>query len=195
MAAIYLRVSTRDQTTLNQRLELERIALAKGWTLAQVYEDHGVSGTAGRDKRAGFDNLLKDALRRRFDVLMAWDVSRLGRSLSHLVQALDDLHSNGVDVYLHQQAIDTTLPSGKALFQMCAVFAEFERAMISERVRAGLSRARAQGKTLGRPRSSIDAGKVHADRDNQMTMRQIASKHSLSLGTVANILRARSRGK
>ena len=152
-AALYLRVSTKEQTTDNQRLELERVAQAKGWQISAIYEDEGISGAKGRDKRPSYDRMLKDAVRARFDVLMAWDVSRLGRSLTHLVQCLDDLHSNGVDLYLHQQAIDTTTPSGKAMFQMTGVFAEFERAMIRERVKAGLARAVMAGTSLGRPRN------------------------------------------
>ena len=93
----------------------------KGWQIIEVYEDNGISGVKGRDKRPAFDKALKDVVRGKFDVLMSWDVSRLGRSLSDLVQALADLHANRVDLYLHQQAIDTTTPSGKALFQMCGV--------------------------------------------------------------------------
>ena len=149
-AAIYLRVSTGEQTTENQRRELEAVAQRSGWEIVQVYEDHGISGANGREKRPAFDQLLKDAARRRFDVVAAWSVDRLGRSLQHLVACLDELHALGIDLYLHQQAINTTTPAGKALFQMCGVFAEFERAMIRECVKAGLERAKAKGVRLGR---------------------------------------------
>jgi DNA invertase Pin-like site-specific DNA recombinase len=149
--SIYLRVSTDGQTTENQRLELHTAIAARGWTLVQVYSDNGISGAKGREKRPAFDQLLKDAVRRQFDVIAAWSVDRLGRSLQDLVAFLGEVHGAGVDLYLHQQAIDTTAPAGKAMFQMMGVFAEFERAMIRERINAGLARARAQGKRLGRP--------------------------------------------
>jgi len=149
--AIYLRVSTKEQTTDNQRLELEHVSQARGWTVAKVYEDAGISGAKGRDKRPAFDAMLKDATRGQFDMIAAWSVDRLGRSMSHLVSFLDDLQATGCGLYLHQQALDTSTPSGRAMFQMVGVFAEFERAMFAERVQAGLTRAREQGKRLGRP--------------------------------------------
>lgn len=152
-AALYLRVSTGEQTTDNQRRELEEAAARHGWEVVAVYEDAGVSGAKGRDARPQFDRMLKDATRRKFDVLGAWSVDRLGRSLQHLVECLSGLHASGVDLYLHQQAVDTRTPSGRAMFGMLGVFAEFERAMIQERVKAGMARARAAGKTLGRPKA------------------------------------------
>src|SRR5436853_366436 len=139
------------QTTENQSRELEEVAARSGWTIVGVYEDAGVSGADGRDKRPAFDKLCKDAARRRFDVVMAWSVDRLGRSLQDLVGFLNELHALKIDLFLHQQGLDTTTPAGKAMFQMMGVFAEFERAMIQERVRAGLARARGEGKRLGRP--------------------------------------------
>jgi DNA invertase Pin-like site-specific DNA recombinase len=150
--ALYLRVSTDGQTTRNQQDELEQHAKRAGWRVTEVYKDHGISGAKGRDKRPAFDRLCKDATRRQFDVIAAWSVDRLGRSLQDLIAFLGEAHALGVDLYLHQQAVDTTTPGGKVLFQMLGVFAEFERAMIRERVNAGLRRARAQGKKLGRPR-------------------------------------------
>jgi DNA invertase Pin-like site-specific DNA recombinase len=154
--ALYLRVSTDGQTTRNQQDELEQHAKRAGWRVVEVYKDHGISGAKGRDKRPAFDRLCKDATRRQFDIIAAWSVDRLGRSLQDLIAFLGEAHALGVDIYLHQQAIDTTTPAGKALFQMMGVFAEFERAMIRERVNAGLKRARAQGKRLGRPRVSAN---------------------------------------
>ena len=189
-AALYLRVSTKEQTTENQRLELERVAKAKGWQISAIYEDEGISGAKGRDKRPSYDQMLKDAVRARFDILMAWDVSRLSRSLTHLVQALDDLHSNDVDLYLHQQAIDTTTPSGKAMFQMTGVFAEFERSILRERVKAGLARALLRGASLGRPSLKIDDEGLRADRRRGMSFRQIATKHGISVGKVHSIVKS-----
>ena len=152
-AALYLRVSTNEQTTENQRRELVAVAERAGWTIVDIYEDAGVSGAKGRDKRPAFDKLCKDAARRRFDIVAAWSVDRLGRSLQDLVSFLSDIHGFGIELYLHQQGIDTTTPAGKAMFQMLGVFAEFERSMIRERVHAGLARAKANGITLGRPQT------------------------------------------
>jgi len=141
-AAFYLRVSTVDQTTANQERELREIAERMECDVVKVYKDHGVSGAKGRDKRPAFDALCRSAARREFDIVMAWSVDRLGRSLQDLVGFLSELHALGIDLFLHQQGLDTTTPAGKAMFQMMGVFAEFERSMIQERVRAGLARAR-----------------------------------------------------
>jgi DNA invertase Pin-like site-specific DNA recombinase len=147
---IYLRVSTDGQTTQNQRRELEAVAARSGWEVVAIYEDAGISGSNGREKRPGFDQLLNDATARRINLVASWSVDRLGRSLQHLVGFLNELQALNCNLYLHQQAIDTTTPSGRAMFQMCGVFAEFERAMIVERVNAGLARAKANGVKLGR---------------------------------------------
>jgi DNA invertase Pin-like site-specific DNA recombinase len=150
-AALYLRVSTDEQTTVNQERELREAAEAKGLQIAHVYRDDGISGAKRRDQRPGLDAALKDATRGKYGVLMAWSVDRLGRSLTDLLSTLQELHSAGVDLYLHRQALDTRTPAGRAMFQMMGVFAEFERSMIVERVRAGMARAKAEGATFGRP--------------------------------------------
>jgi DNA invertase Pin-like site-specific DNA recombinase len=150
-AVLYLRVSTTGQTVANQEIELRQAAERAGWDIVKVYKDHGISGAKGRDKRPGFDAMLRDAAKRHFDVVMAWSVDRLGRSLQDLACFLSELHALRVDLFLSQQGIDTTTPAGKAMFQMMGVFAEFERAMIQERIHAGLARARSEGKQLGRP--------------------------------------------
>ena len=142
---IYLRVSTDGQTTENQRRELEAVAARAGWEIVGFYGDTGISGAKGRDKRPGFDRLLKDATARKINMIAAWSVDRLGRSLQDLVGFVGELQAVGCNLYLHQQALDTTTPSGRAMFQMCGVFAEFERRMIVDRVNAGLARARANG--------------------------------------------------
>jgi DNA invertase Pin-like site-specific DNA recombinase len=149
-AALYLRVSTDGQTTDNQRRELLEVAAHSGWEIKEIYEDLGISGAKGRDKRPAFDKLLKDATRRKFDIVAAWSVDRLGRSLQDLISFLSEIHGYGIDLYLHQQGIDTTTPAGKAMFQMLGVFSEFERSMIRDRVNAGLARAKANGVILGR---------------------------------------------
>lgn len=152
--AIYARVSTNEQTTENQIRELKEWADRAGHTIVAIYDDNGVSGAKGREYRKAFDRLLKGAVRREFDLVAAWSVDRLGRSLQDLVSFLQELHGAGVDLYLHQQALDTTTPSGRAMFQMIGVFAEFERSIISERVKAGLARTRSKGTKLGRPRAT-----------------------------------------
>jgi DNA invertase Pin-like site-specific DNA recombinase len=155
--ALYLRVSTDDQTCENQRRELEAAAKRHGWEIAAVFRDDGISGAKGRDGRPGFDRMLKAAVRREFDGIAAWSVDRLGRSLQDLIQFLGELHAKGIGLYLHQQGLDTTTPAGKAMFQMMGVFAEFERAMIVERVRSGIARKRAeQGGRWGRHRLSTE---------------------------------------
>ena len=152
-AALYLRVSTTDtQTTENQRMALAKVARHREWEIVQTYEDAGISGAKGRDKRPAFDRMLTDAVRRRFDVLMVWSIDRLGRSVLHVASAMAEMDAAGVALYSDQQAIDSTSPFGKAMMQMACVFGELEREMIRARVRAGLNRVREQGiKKLGRP--------------------------------------------
>jgi DNA invertase Pin-like site-specific DNA recombinase len=126
-AALYVRVSTDHQSVENQIRGLRQVAQRRGWLVAEVYRDDGISGTKGRDQRAGLDALLKDASRRKFDVVMAWAIDRLGRSLVDLLGSIQHLEAVGVDLYFDQQSIDTTTPAGKLLFQMTGAFAEFER--------------------------------------------------------------------
>src|SRR3979490_1654566 len=133
-AVLYLRVSTLDQTTANQERELREIAGRMGCDIVHVYKDRGISGAKSRDQRPAFDALCRDATKRPFDVVMAWSVDRLGRSLQDLVGFLSEPHARGIDLFLHQRGLDTTTPAGKAMFQMMGVFAEFERSIIQERV-------------------------------------------------------------
>jgi DNA invertase Pin-like site-specific DNA recombinase len=148
--AIYLRVSTDKQTTDNQRRELEAVAERSNWKVVQVYEDACISGGKGRDKRPGLDAMMKAVNAKEFDMVAAWSVDRLGRSLTDLLGILQSLHEKGVGLFLHQQGLDTTTTAGRAMFQMLGVFAEFERGIIRERVNAGLARARQNGTKLGR---------------------------------------------
>jgi DNA invertase Pin-like site-specific DNA recombinase len=152
--AIYLRVSTTGQTVENQRQDLERVAAQRGWEIVETYIDDGISGAKGRDKRPALDRLCNDATRGRFDLVAAWAIDRLGRSVAHLSNLIVELQTIGVGIYMHQQAIDSSTPAGKAMLHMCGVFAEFERAMLVERINAGLARAKKQGKKLGRPTST-----------------------------------------
>ncbi len=150
--AIYLRVSTtKGQNTDNQRLVLEEVAAKSGWDIVEIYEDK-VSGAKGKESRPAYKKLQEDATRRKFDMVAAWSIDRLGRSLQELVSFLNEIQAIDIDLYLHQQAIDTTTPAGKLFFHISSAFAEFERSIIVERVNAGLARAKAQGKILGRPK-------------------------------------------
>jgi DNA invertase Pin-like site-specific DNA recombinase len=192
-AVLYLRVSTIEQTTANQERELRAVAERMGWEIVKVYKDHGVSGAKGREKRPQFDALCRDATKRQFDVVMAWSVDRLGRSLQDLVGFLSELHALRIDLFLHQQGLDTTTAAGKALFQMMGVFAEFERAMIQERVRAGLARAKSEGKRLGRPPVAPALEQLIRDALNKPGrtegVRKIAARFGVDPGTVQRISR------
>jgi DNA invertase Pin-like site-specific DNA recombinase len=187
-AAMYLRVSTDKQSCDMQRAELEAIAARAGWQIVAIYQDEGISGAKGRDQRPQFDRMLKDATRRKFDVLMAWSVDRLGRSLQDLVNSMSDWQAAGVDLYLREQAIDTTTPGGRALFQMMGVFSEFERAMIRQRVQAGVDRAKATGKRLGRPPSDTTA--ITKELAGGASLRKTAARLGVSLSTVKRARRA-----
>ena len=171
---IYSRVSTNEQTSENQTQFLNQVIEQNGWNLIDTYVDEGISGSKGRDKRPQFDRLCKDMVRRKFDMILVWDVSRLGRSLSHLVEFLNDLQSVDCDLFIYQQGLDTSTPTGKMMFQMVGVFSEFERSMISERVKLGLQRVKNSGKKLGR-RSVVS---------DDLT-RQILDLHNEGLGLKA----------
>jgi DNA invertase Pin-like site-specific DNA recombinase len=189
-AAIYVRVSTDKQTIENQLQELHRIAERRGWKIVQEYRDAGISGAKGREARPGLDEMLKDAQRRRFDVVMAWAIDRLGRSLIDLLGTIQTLEACGVDLYLDQQALDTTTPSGKLMFQITGAFAEFERSMIRQRINAGLKRAIEAGKQLGRPR--IDPAlekRIQSQLRTGKGMLKIAAEFGVGSGTVQRIAR------
>jgi DNA invertase Pin-like site-specific DNA recombinase len=181
-AALYLRVSTDGQTTENQRLALRETAERRGWRIVEEYEDAGISGAKGRDKRPAFDRMLKDAARRRFDVLMVAALDRLGRSVVHVALALDELANAGIELFSLREAIDGTSPYGRAMLHMATVFAELERHAIRDRVRAGLARARAKGRRLGRPR--IAPQREATIRDHLRAGRGIlATAKALGVGT------------
>lgn len=190
-AGIYLRVSTDQQTTENQLRILNEVAARSGWTIVQVFEDAGISGAKSRDKRPGFDALMKAVHRREIDMVAAFAVDRLGRSLPDLVAFLSDIQARGCDLYLHQQAVDTSTPSGRMLFQMLAVFAEFERAIITTRINAGLERARANGTRLGRPAiAPIDLKPVRDRLNRGQSIRTIAKATGFSTATVQRVKRS-----
>ena len=184
-AAIYSRVSTDKQTTDNQIQELLGVAERNGWAVQAVYSDV-ISGA--KEKRPQLDALMQSVIRREIDVVLVWDISRLGRSLQHLLKLMSDFHAKHVDLYLHQQGIDTTTPTGKMMFQICGAFAEFERGMIQERVKAGLDRARKQGKRLGRPTVPTQTvSKVKQLHECGMSFRKIGKELGLHHSTVSKL--------
>jgi DNA invertase Pin-like site-specific DNA recombinase len=187
-AAIYVRVSTDKQTIDNQVAALHQIAERRGWEVVEQYHDAGISGAKGRERRPGLDQMLNDAQRRKFDVIMAWAIDRLGRSLIDLLGTIQTLEACGVDLYLDQQSIDTTTPAGKLMFQVCGAFAEFERSMIRQRIHAGLKRAVAQGTQLGRPRIDPAMEKhIQAHLRGGKGIRKIARECGVGTGTVQRV--------
>ena len=188
---IYLRVSQDSQTTANQFHILQEVAARSGWTIVEVFEDHGISGAKGRDKRPAYDALLKAVHRREIDVVAAWSVDRLGRSLQDLISFLADIQARGCDMYLHQQAVDTGTPSGKMLFQLSACFAEFERELVRSRINASLDRARARGVRLGRPPiAPIDLDPVRKRLGQGQSIRVIAKATGFPTATVQRVKRS-----
>lgn len=194
-AVLYLRVSTDEQTTDNQRLALLDEAMRRDWAIVETYQDQGISGAKGREKRPALDKLLKDATRGRFDVVMCWAIDRLGRSLVHLLNTAQELESAHVDLYLQQQAIDTTSPSGRLYFHIMGAMAEFERGMTIERIRAGQDRARKQGKKWGRPRVPYKVAEQARIRLNAgMGVCKTAKELGLGTNTVQRIKKAMQPG-
>ena len=199
-----MRVSTDDQSTASQKAELQAWTERAGHVVTKLYEDNGISGAQGREKRPAFDALLKAAVRREFDMIAVWSSDRLGRSLSHLVEVLQTIRDTGTGLYIHTQSVDTTTPAGRALFGMLAVFSEFEREMIVARVNAGLARAKDKlakdgkftsraGKLrtrLGRPGASpqqMQAARAHLAAG--MAIGKTAKATGLGTGTVHKLAR------
>ncbi len=182
-AAIYARVSTLDQEPENQLAELRRYVQARGWEACE-FVDEGVSGAAVQ--RPALDALLRDAKRRRFDVVVCWRLDRLGRSLKHLITLLDDLQALGVAFVSLAEGIDATTPAGKLQMHILGAIAEFERARIAERVRAGLARVRRQGGRLGRPPTQIPQDAVESVRG--LSVREAARRLGVSRSTAHRVL-------
>ena len=178
-AAIYARVSTVDQQPENQLVELRRYVEARGWSVTE-FVDHGVSGA--KDRRPALDRLIRDAKRRRFDVLVCWRLDRLGRNLRHLILLIDELHALGVAFVSLAEGIDATTPAGRLQLHILGAIAEFERARIAERVQAGLARARANGKRLGRPHAHVPVERL--ERVGELPHDEAATRLGVSRSTV-----------
>ena len=189
-AVIYSRVSTNEQTVENQLRVLREVAEKRGLEVVREISDEGISGAKGRNERPGFDELIKGSVKNEWDIILVWDVTRLGRSLKHLVSFLEDIQSAHCDMYIHQSGIDTSTASGKMMFGMLSVFSEFERSMIRERVIAGQQRAVANGVKLGR-KTNVNDGiitAVYHMRQNNVPIKRIAKDLQIGVGTVYKIL-------
>ena len=185
--AFYARVSTRDQDCETQLADLRRMAEARGVQIVGEYADRGVSGA--KDSRPELDKLMRDARRRRFEAVWVWRFDRFARSLRHLVAALDEFKALQIDFASHQEAVDTSTPAGRMLFQVIGAMAEFEREIIRERVVAGIERAKRKGRRLGRPRVHVDIERAREMRNGGLTYREIASRLRVSVGKVHQLIR------
>ena len=188
---IYSRVSTSKQTTENQHLELRKVAERNNWTIVQELNDNGISGSKGRKDRPAFDRLHMMIARREVDLVMVWSIDRLGRSITDLVALMGEMEAKGVDFYSHIQAIDSRTPAGKLSFAIFSAIAEFERGIIRERINAGLSRAKANGKKLGRPTNVNENTKVAVMllREKGAPIHTIATQLKIGVGTTQKILK------
>ncbi len=185
--AIYVRVSTKDQSVDMQLNDLQRYSKERGLKMFKVYKDNGVSGT--KDKRLGLNQLMDDAKKRKFDIVLVWRFDRFARSTKHLVNALYEFRNLGIDFISYQENIDTSSPLGEAIFTIISAMAKLERDIIAERVRGGLRKAKANGKRLGRPKNEVDTKKVIEYRKQNKSIRQIANELNLSKGAVQRTLK------
>lgn len=187
---IYVRVSTVKQTVENQIQVLREYSDRCGYQITQIYSDNGISGSKGRKDRPGLDQMMRDGVQRRFEMVLVWSVDRLGRSVSDLVEIMKELNELKIDLYFNQQSLDTTTSSGRMVFGIFASIAEMERNLISERVIAGLERAVSQGKKLGRPTKMNDGMKnaVRLLREKGMGIKQISKQLEIGVGTVYSVL-------
>jgi DNA invertase Pin-like site-specific DNA recombinase len=191
-AAIYMRVSTLDQNPTTQLLDLQHLASQRGFEVVKTFTDHGVSGTKSR--RPGLDEMLRDARRHQFDLVLVWAADRLARSVKHFVDILAELDHLKIGFVSCREQIDTSGPLGKAIMIIVAAIAELERSLIVERVKAGLRRARLEGRRLGRKPLDLDRNAIIGDRAKGMSFRQVAKTHQISTATVRRILSAHKTG-
>ncbi len=179
--ALYARVSTTEQSTDSQLLDLRRYVRERGWDIFREFVDEGISGT--KDSRPALNELMDDAKKRRFDVVLVWRFDRFARSTKHLILALEEFKNLGIDFVSYQENIDTSSPLGSAIFTIISAVAQLERDIIAERVKAGLRRARENGKKLGRPRVTVDVTKIAALRDEGHSWARISRELGIGKGT------------
>lgn len=189
--AIYARVSTNEQTVENQLNELRDYVKRMQYTIYKEYCDEGVSGA--KSSRPALNSLMEDAKKRRFDAVVVWKLDRLGRSLSHLLKTLEEFESLGIDFVAYNQNIDTTTPTGKLMFSMIGAFAEFERELIRERVKAGMQTAREKGQHIGRPFTVVDNSKVQELRNQGLSIRNVAKELDVKPSRVQYVLKCMSQ--
>jgi len=185
--ALYARVSTTDQSTESQLLDLRRYVSERGWSSFKEYVDEGISGT--KDSRPRLNELMNDARKRRFDVVLVWRFDRFARSTKHLILALEEFKNLGIDFVSYQENIDTSSPLGSAIFTIISAVAQLERDIIAERVKAGLRRAKENGKRLGRPSVKLNSGELEKLRRRGLSIREIAQKLEVSKSTVGRLLK------
>lgn len=186
-AALYLRVSTLDQNPESQLHDLLQLAQQRGWDVVARYVDHGISGT--RAKRPSLDQLMAEARRGKFDVVVCWACDRMARSVRHFLEILDELNHVGVAFVSFREQIDTAGPLGRAIMVIVGAIAELERSLIIERVRAGIRRAKLEGRHVGRMPVPVDLEALRRDRDRGLSLREIAKAHRIGKTTVARLLR------
>ena len=189
---LYARVSKTSQSVERQISELEVVAARNDWEIVDRYIDHGISGATGRDQRHELDRMMKDSTKRKFDVVMVWSIDRLGRSLQNLIEILNDLNSKNIDLYMDQQSIDSTTPTGKLMFSLIGAFAEFEKSTIRDRVISGLANARKKGRIGGRPTNLTDEiqAKILEMKSAGASIRKIKEECSVGTATIYKVLRA-----
>jgi len=188
---IYARVSTLDQTVDNQLIELRDHCSKMGWEIVKEYTDKGLSGTLSRNKRPALNAMIKDGYRKKFDTVVCWDISRLGRSMKELVLFLSDMKDRGIGICSVRQGFDTSTSMGEIMFQFVGILSSWEREMIRERTLAGLERAKSEGKTLGRKKvtDKVITAKIIELRNEKKSIRKIATEVGVSRGTVSNVLK------
>jgi DNA invertase Pin-like site-specific DNA recombinase len=184
---VYVRVSTTDQVTETQAREVRAFVVARGWEIVETYEDVGVSGA--RARRPALDRLIRDAWRGKFEAVLVWDLSRIARSTIHALELLREFEQMKVRLIAVKQTFDTDTPLGRAFFTLAAMFAELERSILIERVRAGMARARAEGKKIGRPMRAVDLAELARLRHQGLSIRRIARQLGAPSSTIAKRLR------
>ena len=185
--AIYARVSTKDQSVEMQLNDLERYTRERGFDVFKAYQDNGISGT--KDNRPGLNQLMNDARKRKFDVVLVWRFDRFARSTKHLVNALYEFRNLGIDFISYQENIDTSSPLGEAIFTIISAMSKLERDIIVERVKGGLRKASANGKRLGRPESEVDTDKIFEYKKQGKSIREIAKEMGIHRSKVERTLK------
>lgn len=191
-AALYARVSTFEQNPESQLLDLRQLTEQRGWEITETYIDHGVSGT--RTRRPALDQLMADAARHRFDVVAVAGFDRMARSVRHLLETLDELNRLGIEFISLRENIDTQAALGRAVFIIVGAVAELEKALIVERVRAGMRRARLEGRHIGRRPLALDHAAILQDRQRGRSLSELAKIHRVSRTTICRVLAAVPKG-